>query len=125
MSTETKRTCPSCQLEDVPQPVVVLLQALLEKDPALRFQSPDEFPKAIPTIIVAIDTRVRITRQSLQKTTSAVSRIRTLKEPGRAVPKKISIARLPVTGTDMFGREEDITFLDRAWANKDANVVTS
>ena len=24
----------------------------------------------------------------------------------------------------MFGREEDITFLDRAWANKGANVVT-
>src|SRR5215471_17805418 len=115
---------PLKQLEDVPQPVVVLLQALLEKDPALRFQSPDEFLKAISTIIVAIDTRVRITRQRLQKTTSAVSRIRTRKEPGRAVPKKISIARLPVTGTDMFGREEDITFLDRAWANKDANVVT-
>jgi hypothetical protein len=115
---------PLKQLEDVPQPVVVLLQALLEKDPALRFHSPDEFLKAIPTIIVAIDTRVRITRQSLQKTTSAVSRIRTHKEPGRAVPKKISIARLPVTGTDMFGREEDVTFLDRAWANKDVNVVT-
>jgi hypothetical protein len=115
---------PLKQLEDVPQPVVVLLQALLEKDPALCFQSPDEFLKAIPTIIVAIDTRVRITRQSLQKTTSAVSRIRTRKEPGRAVPKKISIARLPVTGTDMFGREEDITFLDGAWANKDLNVVT-
>jgi serine/threonine protein kinase len=48
---------PLKQLEDVPQPVVVLLQALLEKDPALRFQSPDEFLKAIPTIIVAIDTR--------------------------------------------------------------------
>ena len=56
---------PLKQLEDVPQPVVVLLQALLEKDPALRFQSPDEFLKAISTIIVAIDTRVRITRQSL------------------------------------------------------------
>jgi hypothetical protein len=43
------------QLEDDPQPVVVLLQALLEKDPARRFQSPDELLKAIPTIIVAID----------------------------------------------------------------------
>ena len=25
---------------------------------------------------------------------------------------------------DVFGREEDIAFLDRAWANKDVNVVT-
>jgi serine/threonine protein kinase len=108
---------PLNQLEDVPQPVVVLLQALLEKDPARRFQSPDELLKAIPTIIVAIDTRVRITRQSLQKTTSAALRVRTRKEPGRVVPKEISIARLPITGSDLFGREEDIGFLDDAWAN--------
>jgi hypothetical protein len=40
------------------------------------------------------------------------------------VPKKISVARLPVTGSDVFGREEDIAFLDNAWANKDVNVVT-
>jgi hypothetical protein len=31
---------------------------------------------------------------------------------------------LPVTGSDLFGREEDIAFLDRAWANKEVNVVT-
>ncbi len=31
---------------------------------------------------------------------------------------------MPVTGSDIFGREEDIAFLDRAWANKDVNVVT-
>jgi len=28
--------------------------------------------------------------------------------------KKISVARLPVTGSDVFGREEDLAFLDRA-----------
>src|SRR6202035_1949440 len=37
---------------------------------------------------------------------------------------KISVARLPDTGCDVFGREEDISFLDRAWANKEVNVVT-
>jgi hypothetical protein len=31
---------------------------------------------------------------------------------------------LPVTGSDVFGREEDIAFLDDAWANQDINVVT-
>src|SRR6201996_5228966 len=31
---------------------------------------------------------------------------------------------MPVTGSDVFGREGDIAFLDRAWANKDVNVVT-
>jgi predicted ATPase len=39
-------------------------------------------------------------------------------------PEKVSVARLPVTGSDLFGREEDIDFLDRAWANEDVNVVT-
>src|ERR1700756_461011 len=63
---------PLKQLEDVPQPVVVLLEALLEKDPARRFHSPDELPKAIATITDAIDTRRRITRQSLQKMPSAL-----------------------------------------------------
>jgi hypothetical protein len=31
---------------------------------------------------------------------------------------------LPVTGSEIFGREEDIAFLDRAWANKEVNIVT-
>jgi hypothetical protein len=52
------------------------------------------------------------------------SRAGTRKAPTRLAPGKISIARLPVTGSDVFGREEDIAFLDRAWASKDVNVVT-
>ena len=39
-------------------------------------------------------------------------------------PEKISIARLPVTGSDLFGREDDIAFLDGSWANEDTNIVT-
>jgi hypothetical protein len=31
---------------------------------------------------------------------------------------------LPVTGSDVFGREDDIAFLDDAWANQRSNVVT-
>ena len=104
---------PLEQLEDVPQPVVVLLEVLLEKDPARRFQNPTELLKAIPTITGAIDARRRITRQSLQKTPSTASRVGTRKPPARLGPKKISVARLPVTGSDVFGREEDIAFLDR------------
>ena len=62
---------PLERLKDVPQPVVVLLEMLLEKDPAQRFQTPTELLKAIPTITDAIDAGRRITRQSLQKTPSA------------------------------------------------------
>src|SRR6201987_3264149 len=111
-------------LEAVSQPVVVLLKVLLEKDPARRFQNPAELLKAIPTITGAIDARRRITRQSLQKTPSNTSRVGTRKPPRRLAPEKISVARLPVTGGDVFGREDDVAFLDRAWANKDVNVVT-
>jgi hypothetical protein len=53
---------PLEQLEGVPQSVVVLLEALLEKDPGRRFQNPAELLKAIPTITDAIDARRKITK---------------------------------------------------------------
>jgi serine/threonine protein kinase/predicted ATPase len=112
------------ELDHVPQPVVVLIEVLLEKDPGRRFQNPTELLKAIPMITAAIDTRRRITRQSLHKTPSTASRVGTRKPLGKFAPKKISVARLPVTGSDVFGREEDIAFLDDAWANQDVNVVS-
>src|SRR5271157_4989866 len=110
------------QLEGIPQPVVVLIEVLLEKDPAQRFQNPAELLKAMPTITGAIDARRRITRQSLQQTPSTASRVGTRR--AKRGPEKISVARLPVTGSDVFGREEDIAFLDNAWANQQVNVVT-
>src|SRR5271165_4706122 len=115
---------PLKQLEGVPQPVVVLLEALLEKDPVRRFQNPAELLKVMPTITGALDADHRITRQGLQKRPSAASRAGTRKPTARLAPKRIAIARLPVTGSDLFGREEDIAFLDRAWAKRDINVVT-
>src|SRR6516164_7605113 len=51
---------PLERLQNVPQPVVVLLEKLLEKDPAQRFQTPNELLKAIPTITGALEARRRI-----------------------------------------------------------------
>jgi serine/threonine protein kinase len=115
---------PLERLKDVPQPLVVLLEALLEKDPGRRFQNPAELLRVMPTITAAIDARHRVTRQSLQKMPGTASRVGTRKPPARQGPKKISVARLPVTGTDLFGREEDLAFLDDAWANQHVNIVT-
>jgi hypothetical protein len=115
---------PIEQLESVPQPVVVLLEALLEKDPGRRFQNPSELSKAIPTITDRIEARRRINRESLHKTPPAASPAGTSRSTARLGPKKVSVARLPVTGRDVFGREEDIAFLDAAWANARVNVVT-
>jgi serine/threonine protein kinase len=115
---------PLERLKDVPQPLVVLLEKLLEKDPAQRFQAPNELLKMIATITGAIDARRRITPQSLQTMPRTDSHTVTRKPPAKAGPKKISVARLPVTGTDLFGRDEDIAFLDDSWANRDVNVVS-
>src|SRR5260221_284648 len=124
MSQHQHRPLPLEQLKLVPLPVVTLLETLLEKDPAKRPQTPAELLKAMPRVTSAIDSRRKITRQSLQNTPATVSRVGTGKPSPRITPKKISLARLPVTGSDVFGREEDIAFLDAAWANQQVNVVT-
>src|SRR5271166_507212 len=64
---------PLEKLEAVPQPVVVLLEVLLEKDPARRFHNPAELLKAMPTITNAIDAGRSITRYSLWETPPAAS----------------------------------------------------
>src|SRR6201988_2309982 len=115
---------PLERLKDVPQPVVVLLEKLLEKDPAQRFQTPDELLKAMPTITGAIEARRGTTRRNLHQIPPPASRVGTRKPQARLGAKKISVARLPITGSDVFGREEDIGFLDDAWANQQVNVVT-
>jgi tetratricopeptide (TPR) repeat protein len=115
---------PLDQLRDVPQPVVILLEVLLQKDPAQRFQTPTELLKVMPTITDAIDLRRTITHQSLRKMPSVESRVGTRKTIARLGPEKISVAKLPVTGSDVFGREEDLAFLDNAWTNQHVNVVT-
>src|SRR5277367_390003 len=61
-------------LAAVPQPVVVLLDVLLEKDPARRFQSPAELLQAMPTLTNAINTGRSVTRHSLRETPPAASR---------------------------------------------------
>jgi serine/threonine protein kinase len=115
---------PLEQLKGVPQPVMVLLEVLVEKDPGQRFQNPAELLKVIPTIAGAFEARRKIRRQSLQETLPAQSRTKTYRPPARLGPKKISVARLPVTGSDLFGRVEDIAFLDSAWTSQHVNVVT-
>ena len=46
---------PVEQLKDIPQPLVVLLEVLLAKDPVRRFQNPAELLKVMPTVRDAIN----------------------------------------------------------------------
>jgi serine/threonine protein kinase/tetratricopeptide (TPR) repeat protein len=115
---------PHERLEGVPQPIIVLLEILLEKDPARRFQSPAELLNVIPSIMDSIDEGRTITYHSLAKISGGNADLFSRRRQGRHPPEKVSIARLPVTGSDMFGRDEDVEFLDRAWANREVNVAS-
>jgi serine/threonine protein kinase/predicted ATPase len=114
---------PVEQLEAVSQPLLVLIEALLEKDPGRRLPSPAEVLKLVPIVAGAIEEGRALNRQSLFQTPPASQSSVNRKLPARA-PEEISVARLPVTGSNLFGREEDIAFLDDAWENQHLNVVT-
>jgi serine/threonine protein kinase/tetratricopeptide (TPR) repeat protein len=53
------------QLKGLPQPLVVLLEALLDKDPAQRLQSPAELLKAIQVVAAAVGAGRSVTAQDL------------------------------------------------------------
>jgi serine/threonine protein kinase/tetratricopeptide (TPR) repeat protein len=61
---------PVDQLKELPQPVVVLLQVLLEKDPAQRIQSPVEMLKAIELVKAAIDAGRFVSPEDLRAISS-------------------------------------------------------
>jgi tetratricopeptide (TPR) repeat protein len=115
---------PWGQLQGVPSPAVVLVQVLLEKDPARQFQTPTELLKALPAATAAITAKCPLMRRGLQRVPSADSSAGARRRTGQRGPKKVSIARLPVTGGELFGREEDLAFLDAAWADSKVNVVS-
>ena len=115
---------PREQLVDVPQPIAVLLEVLLEKDPVRRFQTPAELLKVLSIVSDAVDARHTLERQSLQQMPHANPSGVLHKSPISRGPEEISVARLPVTTSQVFGREEDLAFLDAAWANSQVNVVT-
>ncbi|MBV8226361.1 MAG: protein kinase, partial [Verrucomicrobia bacterium] len=113
---------PLGQLKSFPIPVVTLIEALVQKDPSQRIQTPADLLRAIRTVTDAIERgpanqsshRIRASDSDAQAQTGQTSR----------GPKKISVSRLPITGSDVFGREEDIAFLDDAWNKPHVNIVT-
>jgi tetratricopeptide (TPR) repeat protein len=115
---------PWDQLQGLPQPLRVLLEALLEKDPARRFQTPAQLLQALPKITAAIAAGRTLTPQGLRKASLPGSGTICRKPPIPQGPEKISLARLPVTGKEIFGRGEALAFLDKAWAKSQVNVIT-
>ena len=122
MAQHQHAALPLERLEGLPQSVANLIERLLDKDPARRFQTPTELLKALPPVIGTVEEGSTISYQASgqigAKELSSIARPRALR------PGKISIARLPVTGSDLFGREEDLAFLNGAWEDADVNLVT-
>jgi tetratricopeptide (TPR) repeat protein len=44
--------------------------------------------------------------------------------PRWAPPDKLDLTRLPFTGSDLFGRQAELTLLDEAWATEATNVIS-
>jgi tetratricopeptide (TPR) repeat protein len=114
---------PLERLQGVAQPVVALLQTLLQKDPACRFQSAAELLQALPTVMALLEGGQTLIQQVPEVPPSTRPGI-TCPRSARHEPEKVSIARLPVTGSALFGRDEDLAFLDNAWTNPQVNAVS-
>ncbi len=58
---------PLERLVGVPQPIVLLLEVLLEKDPRRRLQSPSRFLEVVPIIVGAINAGLPINSERLRR----------------------------------------------------------
>jgi serine/threonine protein kinase len=81
---------PVERLKDVPQPIVVLLEILLEKDPVERFRVPDELLKVIPAVMRAVKARRTIEHKQLradfvQRPSSRSKKLTTIRVPKRSI----------------------------------------
>jgi serine/threonine protein kinase len=66
MQEHQRAPLPLEQLKGLLQPVVVLLEVMLEKDPARRFQDPAELLRAISLVAAAINAGRSVTPQDLR-----------------------------------------------------------
>ena len=116
---------PLERLQGVPQPVVVLIRKLLEKNPARRLQTPAQLLQALATVTAAVEEDRTLTQRGLRPASAIGGGAITRKKPSiRRGPKEICVARLPVTTSQVFGREADLAFLDAAWDDWKVNVVS-
>src|SRR5262249_46951067 len=76
---------PIEQLNGIPQPLVVLLEVLLAKDPVRRFQTPAELLKVMPTVRDAINAGRAMTKtiRVFVSSTGDVQKERHVAERGR------------------------------------------
>jgi serine/threonine protein kinase len=85
MQQHLRAPLPLEQLKGLPQPVVVLLEVLLEKEPAQRFQDPTELVQALPRVTKAIDSGRRLTADELRSgVADSAEQPRQLSQPSKS-----------------------------------------
>ncbi|HTD17691.1 MAG TPA: serine/threonine-protein kinase, partial [Chthoniobacterales bacterium] len=82
---------PLEQIKDVPQPLVILLEALLQKDPAKRPQSPAELQALLRTLRVDLEAKGKAGKRSLSGGDAERIRLR-----GRSRNRLIAVLALPL-----------------------------
>jgi len=93
---------PLERLQEVPQPVIALVEVLLRKDPARRFQTPAELSKALPTVIDAIETGQSV-RQTIRVFVSSSSEVQAERNLANRIVHAIASEfdlLMPASGSD-------------------------
>ena len=80
---------PLEKLREVAQPVVALVQVLLRKNRARRFQTPAELLKVLPAIVAAIDAE-RAVRKTVRVLVSSSSEVQTERNLAKRIAQSIA-----------------------------------
>lgn len=83
-----------------------------------------EVAENVFAIIDAKDVQKVITRGSTAKSAKLTLGPPAQPQPQFAPPEKIDLTRLPVTGTELFGRDNELKQLDEIWEFQNVNVIS-
>ena len=85
---------PLAALSEVPQPVESLLEVMLEKNPAARFQTPAELIKAIKIVNQAVESGRHLSKANLHST---VEWLAPVKRAGKMVAIPVALCCKPIS----------------------------
>ena len=71
-----------------------------------------------------IDSDLAAIAEEVADIVGRATQITTTNGAATLAPEKISLARLPSTSPDLFGRDEELAILDGAWTNPKTNVIS-
>jgi serine/threonine protein kinase/tetratricopeptide (TPR) repeat protein len=112
MYHQQHKPLPVAQLNGVPQPVVVLLEVLLEKKPGHRFQSPIELLEALSTVRDAASTGRRLMETVRVNVSSSADVRKERNLADRLIHSVAAEFNLPVSSSDLrFRRLVEASFV--------------